>query len=423
MEDAEPRRLLEGVNLMFSFLRTATPTQRRSLLAASLGWMLDSMDVQIYALVLLDVMRDFGIDSGTGGLLASVTLLASAAGGFLFGVLADRIGRTRALTASILLYSVATAACGLAQTVTQLAVFRFFLGLGFGGEWATGAALVAETWPAEHRGKALGIMQSAWAVGYALAAALAAILLPIFGWRGVFFAGILPALITLWIRRRVPEPEIWVQTRTEQPKSAGLGLSEIFSPSYRRHAVVATLMNTGTMFAWWGLFTWIPSYLKLSPGEGGAGLTLVDSSLWIIAITVGQFFGYVTFGFIADRLGRRQAYLVYLLVAAAVVPVYGMVRAPWALLVLGPIVGFFGTGYFSGFGAITAELFPTRIRVTAQGFTYSVGRIGSAAAPFIVGHLAKTSGFQMAFLVISAAFLFSAGLSSLLPETKGKILE
>jgi len=408
---------------MFSFLRTATPEQRRSLLAASLGWMLDSMDVQIYALVLLEVMRDLEMDSGTGGLLASITLLASAAGGFLFGILADRVGRTRALMASILLYSVFTAACGLAQTVTQLAVFRFFLGLGFGGEWATGAALVAETWPAEHRGKALGIMQSSWAVGYACAAALTAIVLPIFGWRGVFFAGILPALITLWIRRRVPEPEIWLRSRNERPPDAGLGLSEMFSSVYGRYAVVATLMNAGTMFAWWGLFTWIPSYLKLSPERGGAGLTVLDSSLWIIAITVGQFLGYITFGYIADRMGRRRAYLLYLLVAAAVVPVYGMARAPWALLLLGPIVGFFGTGYFSGFGAITAELFPTRIRVTAQGFTYNVGRIASAGAPFIVGRLADSSGFGMAFLVISAAFLFAAALSWLLPETKGKILD
>lgn len=407
----------------FSFLRTATPEQRRSLLAASLGWMLDSMDVQIYALVLLEVMRDLGMDSGIGGLLASITLLGSAAGGLLFGVLADRIGRTRALMASILLYSVFTGACGLAQTVTQLAVFRLFLGLGFGGEWATGAALVAETWPAEHRGKALGIMQSSWAIGSALAAALSMSLIPFFGWRGVFIAGILPALVTLWIRRRVPEPEIWLRSRREQPKTTGLGLSEVFSSSYRRHAIVATLMNAGTMFAWWGLFTWIPTYLKRSPEEGGAGLTLVDSSLWFIVLTVGQFLGYITFGFIADRLGRRRAYLLYLLVAAAVVPIYGLARAPWALLLLGPIVGFFGTGYFSGFGAITAELFPTRIRVTAQGFTYNVGRVASAAAPFIVGRLAETSGFGMAFLVISAAFLFSAALSSLLPETKGKILD
>jgi MFS family permease len=408
---------------MFSFLRAATPAQRRSLLAASLGWMLDSMDVQIYALVLLEVMRDLDMDSGTGGLLASITLLASAAGGFLFGVIADRLGRTRALMASILLYSVFTAACGLAQTVTQLAVFRFFLGLGFGGEWATGAALVAETWPPEHRGKALGIMQSSWAVGSALAALLSMSLIPFFGWRGVFVAGILPALITLWIRRRVPEPEIWVRARLEQPKVEGLGLTEIFSSSYRRHAILATLMNAGTMFAWWGLFTWIPTYLKRPLDDGGAGLTLVDSSLWFIVLTVGQFLGYLTFGFVADRMGRRQAYLVYLLVAAAVVPVYGMVRAPWALLLLGPVVGFFGTGYFSGFGAITAELFPTRIRVTAQGFTYNVGRVASAGAPFIVGRLVDTSGFGTAFLVISAAFLLAAALAWLLPETKGKILD
>jgi MFS family permease len=238
----------------------------------------------------------------------------------------------------------------------------------------------------------------------------------------VFFAGILPALITLWIRRRVPEPEIWLRTRSEEPK-AGLGLGEVFSSDYRRHAVIATLMNAGTMFAWWGLFTWIPSYLKLPPEEGGAGLTLVNSSLWIIVLTVGQFLGYVTFGFIADRLGRRQAYLLYLLVAAAVVPIYGAARTPWVLLLLGPLVGFFGTGYFSGFGAITAELFPTRIRVTAQGFTYNVGRIASAVAPFLVGRLAQTSGFGSAFLVISAAFLFAAALSWLLPETKGKILD
>jgi len=409
---------------VFDFVRTATADQRRSLLAASLGWMLDSMDVQIYALVLLEVMGELGMDAGTGGLLASITLLASAAGGLLFGVLADRVGRTRALMASILLYSVFTAACGFAQTVSQLAVFRFFLGLGFGGEWATGAALVAETWPAEHRGKALGIMQSSWAIGYALAASLTAILLPVFGWRGVFFAGILPALITLWIRRRVPEPEIWVRAQRErEPRSSGLGFSEIFSSSYRRHAIVATLMNAGTMFAWWGLFTWIPSYLKLSPERGGAGLTVLDSSIWIVVLTVGQFLGYVTFGFVADRLGRRKAYLLYLIAAAAIVPIYGIARAPGVLLLIGPLVGFFGTGYFSGFGAITAELFPTRIRVTAQGFTYNVGRIASAGAPYLVGRVADASGFSMAFLIISAAFLFSAGLASLLPETKGKVLD
>jgi MFS family permease len=401
----------------------ATPEQKRALLAASLGWMLDSMDVQLYAFVLLEVMEDLRMDSATGGFLASLTLLASAAGGFLFGILADRVGRTRALMASIIVYSVFGAACGLAQNVLQLAVFRILLGFGFGGEWAIGAALVAETWPAEHRGKALGVMQSSWAVGYALAAGVTAILLPIVGWRGVFFAGILPALVTLWIRRRVREPEIWLRARSEPRPRSGLGLAEIFSEPYRRNAIVATLMNAGTLFAWWGLFTWIPSYLKLPPEKGGAGLTVLDSSLWVIVLTVGQWFGYVSFGFIADRLGRRKAYLLYLLVAAAIVPIYGTTRDPQALLLLGPVLAFFGTGYFSGFGAITAELFPTRVRVTAQGFTYNIGRIASAGAPFVVGALASKYGLGAAFNVTAAAFVVAALLSQSLPETKGKALE
>jgi MFS family permease len=407
---------------LYAWWSESTTEQRRSLLAASVGWMLDSMDVQLYALVLLDVMQGLRMDSATGGLLASLTLLASAAGGTLFGVLADRVGRARALRASILVYSVFTAACGLSQTVLQLAVFRMLLGIGMGGEWACGAALVAETWPAEHRGKALGIMQSAWAVGYAFAAAVTAILLPRFGWRAVFFAGILPALATLWIRRRVPEPEIWVRSRAE-PSTSGPRLREIFSGRNRQNVVVATLMNAGTMFAWWGLFTWIPSYLKLPPERGGAGLTVLDSSLWIIVLTVGQWLGYVSFGFIADRAGRKRAYLLYLLAAAAIVPVYGFVRDPRVLLLLGPFLGFFGTGYFSGFGAITAELFPTRIRVTAQGFTYNVGRVASAVAPFVVGSLASRYGLGAAFNVTAAAFLVSAVLSRWIPETKGRILE
>ena len=373
-----------------SWYKQITSQQRRSLLAASLGWMLDSMDVQLYALILLEVMRALDMDYETGGLLASLTLLASAVGGVLFGVLADRIGRTRALMLSILVYSVFTGACGLAQTVVQLAVFRVLLGLGMGGEWATGAALVAETWPAEHRGKAMGIMQSAWAVGYALAAVVAAIVLPTLGWRGVFFVGVLPAFVTLWIRRKIPEPEIWVRSKAEEPKPEEVvSIWTIFKPPYLRPALIATLMNAGTMFAWWGLFTWIPSYLKLPVEEGGAGLTIVGSSVWIVVLTVGQWIGYVTFGFVADALGRRKAYLIYLLTATVLVPIYGATRDPTALLISGPFLAFFGTGYFSGFGTITAELFPTRIRVTAQGLTYNIGRVASAIAPFASAELAR----------------------------------
>jgi MFS family permease len=401
-----------------------TGQQRRSLLAASLGWMLDSMDVQLYALILLEVMQTLEMDKSTGGLLASLTLLASAVGGVLFGVIADRIGRTRALMLSILVYSIFTGACGLAQTVVQLAVFRVLLGLGMGGEWATGAALVAETWPAEHRGKAMGIMQSAWAVGYGVAAGVVAIVLPALGWRGVFFIGVLPALITLWIRRKIPEPEIWVKAKQEEPSPHdAVTIWTIFKPPYLRPALIATLMNAGTMFAWWGLFTWVPSYLKLPIEEGGAGLSIVGSSVWIIVLTIGQWFGYVTFGFVADALGRKKAYLIYLLTATALVPLYGATRNPTALLILGPFLAFFGTGYFSGFGTITAELFPTRIRVTAQGLTYNIGRVASAIAPYAVGRLAETYGLGMAFNITAAAYFLSAVMAAFLPETKGKALE
>ena len=190
-----------------TWLTEATVEQKRALLAASLGWMLDSMDVMLYSMVLAHLMRDFKMTEGAAGLMASLTLASSAVGGAIFGILADRVGRSRALMASILVYSVFTAACGMAGNMIQLAVYRVLLGLGMGGEWACGAALVAETWPSRHRGKALGVMQSAWAIGYGLAAAITALLLPRFGWRAVFFAGVAPALITFWIRGYVPEPE------------------------------------------------------------------------------------------------------------------------------------------------------------------------------------------------------------------------
>jgi MFS family permease len=413
---------------MLSFWREASPQARRALMAASLGWLLDAFDVMLYALVLAVLMTDMGLDRATGGLLGSLTLAASAVGGIVFGVLADRIGRTRALSLSILLYSVFTAACGLAQTVAQLAVFRIFLGLGMGGEWASGAALVSETWPAKHRGKALGLMQSCWAIGYGAAAIVTMIVLPRFGWRAVFFVGVLPALFTLWIRRNVPEPELWKQTR------AGLGLEARSlgsdkratphpqSPSLLGITVALTLMNAATMFAWWGLNLWIPAYLSLSTTQGGIGLSTVMMGWFVVAMQVGMWFGYVTFGFVSDRFGRKPTYVVYLITASLLVFAYGTLRSPAALLFLGPFVAFFGTGYFSGFGAITAEVYPTAIRATAQGFTYNIGRLASAVAPFVVGSMAQTSGFGRAFTITAAAFVVAAAFWIFIPETRGREL-
>jgi MFS family permease len=404
---------------VFSFWNDAPPEARKALIAASLGWLLDAFDVMLYALVLASLMTDLSMDRATGGLLGSLTLAASAVGGILFGVIADRWGRTRALSLSIIIYSVFTALCGVAQNVTQLAAFRLFLGIGMGGEWASGAALVSETWPAQHRGKALGLMQSCWAIGYGAAAIVVALILPTFGWRAVFLVGIIPALFTFWIRRSVREPEMWTRARTDTTpvtlRGTMRGLWFV--------TVALTLMNAATMFAWWGLNLWIPSYLSIPTAQGGVGLSTVVMSSFVVAMQVGMWFGYVTFGFISDRFGRKPTYIVYLLAAALLVFAYGTVRTPLALLALGPFVAFFGTGYFSGFGAITAEIYPTSIRATAQGFTYNIGRLASASAPFVVGTMAQESGFGAAFTMTAVAFVIAAAFWLFIPETRGATLQ
>jgi MFS family permease len=395
--------------------------ERRSLIAGGLGWMLDAMDVMLYSLVLSHLMRELGMEKGTAGLLNSLTLLASATGGFLFGFLADRVGRTRALMASILVYSLASGACGLSTTIVQLAICRFILGLGMGGEWTTGAALIAETWPAEHRGKALGLMQSSWAIGEMVAAVVVAIVLPQLGWRAVFFVGVLPALVVFWIRRDVPESELWLKQQ-EGPRATG-ALGRLWRDAeLRRNGLLATAMNACGMFGYWGLFTWIPAYLALPVEKGGRGLDLSQTTTWLLVMGVGKWLGYTCFGFLADTIGRRRSYVGYLTIAAALVPLYGMAHSPLWLLLLGPFVAFFGTGFFSGFSALASELFPTEIRATAMGVSYNIGRGLSAAAPAIVGLVAEHFGLGSAFFLQAAAFLAAALLALTLPETKGRQL-
>lgn len=395
---------------MFEWWHSADRTARRSLVAASLGWMLDSFDVMLYALVLVAVRADLGMDSQTAGFLQSLTLVASALGGLAFGVVADKWGRTRALMLSVLIYSVFTAACGFAQTVPQLAVFRIFLGLGMGGEWASGAALVSETWKAEHRGKALGFMQSSWAVGYALAAIVNWLVQDVAGldWRWVFFAGVLPALYAFWVRRSVEEPAVWV---AEQAKPSGVSIRQAMAGPMLRITVIVTLMNACTMFAWWGLNLWIPSYLR------STGLSNVSMNWFVVIMQVGMWFGYVTFGYISDTIGRRRTYVSYLVLAGVFVMAYANASTPWLLLALGPFVAFFGTGYFSGFGAVTAELYPTAVRATAQGLTYNIGRVASASAPWVVGDLVQTHGYSLALSITAAAYLIAAVFWAGIPET------
>jgi MFS family permease len=441
-------------------LKLATPCQRRTLLAAALGWMLDSFDAMLYALVLAHVMRDLGMTKATAGLLSTLMLLASGIGGILFGFLADRIGRKRALMLSIVTYSVCSFASGLSTSILMLAVFRFILGLGMGGEWNTGATLVAETWPDELRAKALAIVQSSWAIGYALAALVAGIVLRYANWRMVFFVGILPAAVTLWIRNRVPESEMWierVQGQNPQPQSTQssqrdsgkavpprensfptlrpqrtLRLNDpgddsffnIFRPPYLKSTLALLFLNFFGLFGWWGLFQWIPAYLSLPVEHGGRGFGIMGTTTLLLVLNLfGMFPGYVTFGWVADYLGRRRSFMLYLFAAALLIPLYAMARSQSALLVLGAVVAFFGTGWFSGCGTIGSEIYPTALRARGLGFTYTGARAMSCVAPFVIGRIGDRKGLDSAFYLCAAAFLLASLMATQLPETKGQSLE
>lgn len=397
------------MNEITSWLTQASADQRRTLLAASLGWMLDSMDVMIYALVLGEVQREMHLSSAASGAMMSATLISAAIGGLAFGWFADRFERVRALSLSILGYSVGTALCGFTHTAWQLMICRVVLGLGMGGEWASGAALVAETWPARHRAKALAFVQSAWAIGYALGAALVALVMPHFGWRAVFFAGVAPALLTLWFQRRLREPQEWREHRSSSPP-----VSHLFRGTLGRNVLICATMNAATLFAWWGLFTWVPRFLSMPVAEGGRGLGVVATSAWTIVMQTGTFLGYISFGYIADRFSPKSTYIGYLVTAAALVPVFAFVHEPRALLLIGPLVGFFGTGYYSGFSVISAELFPTALRGSAMGFVYNIGRITSAAGPYLIGLFSERSGLSAALCITSAAFLLAALIATAL---------
>jgi putative sialic acid transporter len=410
--------------------RTITAEQWRALMAAKLGWMLDAMDFLLFVMVITRLQSYFGFDERTSGLLGTATLLVSAVGGLIFGAVADRIGRVRALTITVLIFAVCSLGAATSQTVAQLLVWRALLGIGMGGEWACGAALVTETWPAEHRTKASAIMQSGWALGYILAAIAAALVIdvPQLGeesWRWLLAIGVIPALFTFWLRRHVAEPDLWRAQRAKG-KSHGNPFSVIFGAQLRQRAVLAILLAGSIQFGYWGLFFWLPTFLASPIEQGGAGLSVVRSMGWIISMQIGAYAGYLAFGFVADWIGRRRAFVLFLVATAALVPLYAqLARTPSALMLLSPVLGFFGHGYFGVFGAFLAELFPTAVRATGQGLTYNTGRGLGAAAPLVIGIVATIPQFGIgsALALTSAFFLVGAMLMLVIPDYSGKPLQ
>jgi MFS family permease len=435
---------------IFSWYRDINDYQWKAFVAAFLGWTLDAMDLLLFAFAVESIARVFNLTPTQVGTLFSVTLFSSAFGGAIFGIVADYVGRVRALVYTVLLYSVFTGLSAFTPTVSFLLVCRLFLGLGMGGEWASGEVLVAETWPRQHRGKVVGMVQSGWAIGYILAACLATLIIPYFkegvtytiptpfgtlsidginlGWRILFFMGIAPAFLIFYIRRHLDEPEIWKKT-AEMRKEGKLGeegqsftLSQIFKRDLITYTIRGVTLTSFCMIAYWGLYFWIPQFLSRPPEEGGVGLG-PKGFAWIIPINIGAFIGCNTFGWISDRFGRRPVFVGYLVIMAVLVYFFGHAKDLTTVLLLGPFIGFFGTGFYSGFGALFAEIFPTRARGTAQGFCYNFGRGVSAVAPPLVGFVATMYGYGPSLITVSVFAIASAIVVLTFPETKGKKLE
>jgi MFS family permease len=411
--------------------RTVTADQWRVLAAAKVGWMLDAMDFMLYAMALGQLRAYFEFDDATAGFLGTVTLVMSGVGGLVFGYVADRFGRTRALMGTIVIFSLASLGASTSQSVLQLLFWRAVLGIGMGGEWASGAVLVSETWPPHLRNKAISIMQSGWAIGYMAAALLAAWLLsdPDLGdegWRWLFLAGLAPALFAIWIRRNVRESPTWSARSKPRREEAPNPFRIIFGRKLLARTLRIIALGGAVQFAYWGLFFWLPPFLSRPVEQGGAGMGVVGSLNWILLMQAGAYLGYLTFGYIADRYGRRRTFVLFMLCAAAIVPIYGqMARSPMVLLALSPLLGYFGHGYFSMFGSLVAELFPTAVRATGQGTSYNLGRMAGAVAPYTIGAAATLPGIGigLALGITSAFFLLAALLVFTLPDFSGRVLE
>jgi MFS family permease len=399
------------------------PRGRKAFRAAFAGYGLDAFDLIILTLTLSAIGTTFGVSKGATGTLATATLTASAVGGIGAGILCDRIGRARTLMITVGVYSLFTLLSGLASSYEILLAFRIFQGIGFGGEWAVGAILVAEMVRPEARGKALGVIQSAWAVGWALAVVAYTVVFSLVdetqAWRVLMFLGIMPALLILYIRRHVSDPEVFQEAKASEPKTKDSPLKQIFRRDLVGTTVAALVLATGIQGGYYAMFTWIPTFLKEEKD-----LSIVGTSGYLAVVIAGAFAGYLSAGFVHDRLGRRKTFTLFAAAAGVALVLYFAVPSGsnLTLVLIGFPLGFFASGCFSGFGSYLSELFPTRARGTGSGFSYNVGRAVGAFFPGIIGFLAATVGLGGAVAFGVFGYVLAIGALRFLLETHGKSL-
>lgn len=407
-----------------AWYRELDPAGRRTFKASFAGWATDAFDFMVFSFALASLIELWGLDRGKAGMLSTVTLVFSSIGGWIAGILADRYGRVRVLQGTILWFSVCTFAIGFAQNFEQVFVLRALQGLGFGGEWAVGAVLIGEIIAPKHRGKAVGLVQSGWAVGWGIAAILYSIAFSVLpealAWRSLFWVGVLPALLVLYVRRNVAEPEVFMAAAAARTRGAArTSALAIFSPALLRRTVFAALLCTGIQGGFYAMSTWLPTYLKIE-----RHLSVLDTGGYLMVIIAGSFCGYVVGAYLSDYWGRRRNFIVFSLLS--IVSVYLYLTLPLSnaeMLWLGFPLGFSSCGIFSGVGAYLTELYPSESRANGQSFTYNFGRGMGALFPSLVGMLSHSTSLAMAIAIFSgAAYGVVLLMVLLLPETSGRSL-
>lgn len=409
------------------WLQQTTPDERRALLAAYLGYGLDGFDFMIYSFIMPTLLSLWSISKAEAGYIASGTLITSAVGGWAAGVLADRYGRARILQLTVLWFAAFTFLSGFTHSFAQLFFTRAMQGFGFGGEWAVGSVLVAEIIDARHRGKAAGLVQSSWSVGWAAAAlafwAISSAAPPQWAWKIVFWLGLLPGLLIIYIRRRVPEPPVFLKIRAQRlnpilNRAPRGGYLDIFRGSLLRTTLLATLLSTGMLGAYYSVTTWLPTFLATE-----RHLSVGGTTSYVMMVIVGSLAGYLTSGWLADRVGRRRGFILFACCAALLILLYTHLPVAGGMFMIGFPLGFFVLGIFSGMGACLAELYPSAVRGSGQGFSYSVGRGIGGFCPSLIGILSSHLSLSDAiagFTVAAYAVVIIAAWA--LPETKGRAL-
>jgi len=392
-------------------------TARKALLGSAVGYAMDGFDLLILGFMLRTISGDLKLSQAQSASLVTATLIGAVLGGIGFGMLSDRLGRVRVLTWSIVLFAVFTGLCAFAQGYLDLLIYRGIAGLGLGGEFGIGMALVAEAWPASKRARASSYVGLGWQAGVLAAALVTPLLLPLIGWRGMFALGVVPALAAYVIRASLHEPEIFAEKFQDHPKQSALHLLVKDGETIKLSLGMVILCSVQN-FGYYGVMIWLPNYLSAR-----FGFALTQSALWTCVTVAGMALGIFLFGHIADRVGRRPAFLGYMSGAAIMVLVYSRLTDPMQLLVAGAVMGFFVNGMLGGYGALISELFPTAARATAQNALFNIGRGVGGFGPVVIGAIAAAYSFETAIALLAVLYgLDILAMWFLIPERRGAAL-